>query len=167
MKRTGIREKLLAVLADKQPHSGPDLADAIGEDRAAVSMALWAMVDLGKAAKVTEGRTHLYFCDEAAAAACPDSDLYAAIQHAAAQRTSRQQETFHARGHVRKQHPARPAEPRFTADPGQLKQQPAEPVGKATPRGVAAGFDPRYQCDPNTRIVGGFATLGIGRYLPA
>lgn len=26
-------------------------------------------------------------------------------------------------------------------------------------------FDPRYQVDPATRVIGGFATMGVGRYL--
>lgn len=173
--RTGLREKILAALADKQPHSGPDLAAKIKEDSGAVSMALWAMVGLGKAAKRTEGRTHLYFYDEAAAAACPDDVFYIAVQHAAAERTARQQESFKRAGHKRKSLPRKqmpapagmPVGPRFTAGPSGIKEQPAEPVGQPTQRGIAAGYDPRYQCDPNTRIVGGFATLGIGRYLPA
>jgi hypothetical protein len=36
--------------------------------------------------------------------------------------------------------------------------------GVRVTRGPSIGYDPRYCLDPDTRVVGGFATLGIGRY---
>lgn len=58
----------------------------------------------------------------------------------------------------------------------QISSQPFKP--KQTPRveiivpaevkrvvGPTHAFDPRFQVDPRTRVVGGFATMGIGRYL--
>lgn len=31
--------------------------------------------------------------------------------------------------------------------------------------GPSLGYDPRYQCPDHERVVGGFASMGIGRYL--
>lgn len=53
--------------------------------------------------------------------------------------------------------------------PGSPIHQPAQwkseaPVTVAPVRGLAAGFDPRVQCDPNECVIGGFRSMGIGRY---
>jgi hypothetical protein len=51
--------------------------------------------------------------------------------------------------------PAVQAEPRKVHVPATVKRTVAH----------TAQFDPRFQCDPRERIVGGFASLGPGRYL--
>ncbi len=50
-------------------------------------------------------------------------------------------------------------------------QQRLEPTPAIVPATVkrtvcpSVSFDPRFQCDPRQRVVGGFATMGPGRYL--
>lgn len=49
------------------------------------------------------------------------------------------------------------------AAPGQANV--ITPAGVKRTVGPSVSYDPRYQVDPATRVVGGFATLGPGRYL--
>lgn len=57
------------------------------------------------------------------------------------------------------------------APASKAKQRPAASAEAITPDGVkhtvcnAPTFDVRFQVDPNTRVVGGFSTMGIGRYI--
>jgi hypothetical protein len=76
---------------------------------------------------------------------------------------------------VAKVKPAKQAKPKPQPMPRAAQPwtppQPKELPAPIIPAGVkptvipAPKFDKRYQVDPSTRVLGGFATMGIGRYL--
>ncbi len=53
--------------------------------------------------------------------------------------------------------------------PATVQRKPSEPAqpadGPNVTRAPSRNYDPRYQVEPGTRVLGGFATMGIGRYL--
>ena len=176
---TGIRQKILAILADQQPHSAVQIGTQLGEAMSAISMALFTETNKGLVARRSLGRSHVYFCDGTTADAYPAHMLQAALERVAQERRTKEAATLAARGHKhkslrRKELPApagmEPEPLRYTVGPSALKDQSGEYIRTENTREIKAPpvrFDPRYQIDPNTRIVGGFATMGIGRYLTA
>ena len=170
--RTSIRPPVLALIKPGQAYTFAGIAACVKASRTALGNALHRMCISGQLAKLKIGPDVLYF------ASASDADAFGAAERQAFSIARLEQRRASLTGLSKKGHEARaklalrcavvpakearPAPVTITCTRKSWADRPVD-MSRAVVT-VAQTPKPRFWIDPADRVVGGFATAGIGRY---
>lgn len=165
--RRAVKPRILEMMVPRQSYTSAGIAHALGMTRMVVLQALLRMGGAGEIGILPVGRDNLYFASQADADAfgAAEKDAFAADQ-LSLRRASVSRLTAAAANRVK---PEKPGLPPAVTIPAKCtaawSARPADSTGARVIVCKSPSFDARYQVDPEERIVGGFATMGVGQYI--
>ena len=168
--RNPVKPRIIAYMEPRKGYTSAGIAKDLGVVRMVVWQALHRMGKAGEIAVLPVGHDNLYFATQACANSfsAAERNKFADEQRAMRQATiARLSKALgERRNQVVKEKPGKPPNVTIKAPllPKTQIVQTVDYSGAKVTICKAPNYDARYQVDPATRVVGGFATMGVGRY---
>lgn len=167
MKRINLayRESQATILqaVSRGKHTRPDIKQWTGMSDKSADNAILKLLERGELWRAGDRRHSHFFSSQA------EAQAHDAGEPARREKRREESKRLEAARDARKRRRPVSQWVNVTAKPKPIKASPKQeiivPADVKVIQGPSVSYDLRYQLEPGTRVLGGFATLGIGRYL--